>query len=736
LILVLVIVLLAVIAFVGRNAYESFYVAQQIPVQPVPQQPLQPQQPSRNGDPYIEFPDLNAAGNDVMCGQKPWVCKGRVFDVKSDLNVNKRLYFKDPTGSDASIAANNTDPYYLEKVVRGPNDSSLRLTINDDPDESFEIWGGGGGGGTGSRQHRLRADGGAGHRGGLLVGDGDGRATQEVLGYNFGVASYNPVSKGYTRFPDKDGRNRVSGDLVLAESGTKVCIRDTCITEGDLANLLALPKQVQAQSAAMAAQGQQVQAANDALAAKLAAAQLQVAAAAQAKAAVPVVAAVAPVVVKQDCKVSDWSACSKPCGSGTQVRTIAAQPQNGGIACPPLSQACNTQACVDEIYAFTSHTFSNCGATGPNGPTLEACKNYYKVQGPWVSNPNFLSMVNPGYQLWTVPATGTYLVTVAGAAGGPNGGGGVIQSRAFDLSKGERLTIVVGQMGSGANNGNTSSGGGGGSFVWSSSPLLYSGGGGGALNNQRASDSTADATMQPSGRASSDGTGAGGTPGKGGSGSTGGWGAGGAGTGTDGTAGSRSGTPSSPGQWGYSGPGVRLDAGFLGGSSSTNTAMGGFGGGGGTHGGTGGGGGGGGYSGGGGSGQDKVGATGGGGGSFGGGTYLGLNKTEHGWVRIERIPKYKQMISDLSIDGNWWSLAFGDILITNTKGGNNGNCYIRHLNEKHTVKYEGNNKWTILKWPSEMRYIYDIVNDTFFQGRLVSDFTLNRGSYDLAFVLV
>jgi OOP family OmpA-OmpF porin len=49
---------------------------------------------------------------------------------------------------------------------------------------------------------------------------------------------------------------------------------------------------------------------------------------------------------------SDWSACSAPCGSGTQTRTrpIVTQPANGGATLPELSEnrSCNTQACMEE----------------------------------------------------------------------------------------------------------------------------------------------------------------------------------------------------------------------------------------------------------------------------------------------------------------------------------------------------------------------------------------------------
>jgi hypothetical protein len=60
-----------------------------------------------------------------------------------------------------------------------------------------------------------------------------------------------------------------------------------------------------------------------------------------------------PITQPVDCVVSQWSswsACSEPCGGGTQTRrrTIVVQPANGGIACPTNlseSRACNTQPC-------------------------------------------------------------------------------------------------------------------------------------------------------------------------------------------------------------------------------------------------------------------------------------------------------------------------------------------------------------------------------------------------------
>ena len=91
-----------------------------------------------------------------------------------------KIFFKDSeTNANPSMDDNNTDPYFLEKVVNdrnsGGNQSSLRLTINDDADESFQIWGNScattGCSGPGTKSHHFRADGAAAHRGGLVLGN-------------------------------------------------------------------------------------------------------------------------------------------------------------------------------------------------------------------------------------------------------------------------------------------------------------------------------------------------------------------------------------------------------------------------------------------------------------------------------------------------------------------------------------------------------------------------------------
>ena len=48
--------------------------------------------------------------------------------------------------------------------------------------------------------------------------------------------------------------------------------------------------------------------------------------------------------IPANCIVSEWNPCSVPCGKGTRTRTVIRQP-DPNIACPTLSEDCNTQEC-------------------------------------------------------------------------------------------------------------------------------------------------------------------------------------------------------------------------------------------------------------------------------------------------------------------------------------------------------------------------------------------------------
>ncbi len=160
----------------------------------------------------------------------------------------------------------------------------------------------------------------------------------------------------------------------------------------------------------------------------------------------------------------------------------------------------NTLVTVSNMQLFT---FTTCGATGANGPSMAQCNAAY-ANTPLAGK---VTISGSGIQQWTVPATGTYRIEAFGAQGGIGtsgndnnvGGLGADMRGDFTLTAGLVLDIVVGQMGTTT----TANGGGGGSsFVVISTgptPILVAGGGGGlredaAVNGFNASTSTTGVT--------------------------------------------------------------------------------------------------------------------------------------------------------------------------------------------------------------------------------------------------
>ena len=274
------------------------------------------------------------------------------------------------------------------------------------------------------------------------------------------------------------------------------------------------------------------------------------------------------------------------------------------------------------LYAFTAFTFTNANTSGVTGPTLSSCLAAYNTgANTWLSNTAYFNVVRAGFQRWTCPATGTYVVRCAGAQGGVAGsndyGRGIDVQVTVTLTQGVVYTIAVGQQGSRS----TSGGGGGATWFVQGDPatstataICVAGGGGGTVDaNAGSGMAVGDGRNLTSGANSLCASGTGGTNGSGGTGSNNGWGGGGGGFTSNGT------QAVNASGYGYSGLGYgwRDTSTPLQGGNTATTATGGFGGGGGTHGNTGGGGGGGGYSGGGGSNQNQSPNIGGGGGSYG-----------------------------------------------------------------------------------------------------------------------
>jgi len=114
------------------------------------------------------------------------------------------------------------------------------------------------------------------------------------------------------------------------------------------------------------------------------------------------------------------------------------------------------------LYKFNEFKFECCGAIGRSGPDLPLCKNYYtnrvdtKSLDKWWTDPSYLTMGdNPGIQHWTVPVTGQYDITIAGAGGGRSYVSDDIQREGYGakidfsavLQKGDKYQILIGQKG-------------------------------------------------------------------------------------------------------------------------------------------------------------------------------------------------------------------------------------------------------------------------------------------------
>lgn len=176
------------------------------------------------------------------------------------------------------------------------------------------------------------------------------------------------------------------------------------------------------------------------------------------------------------------------------IFTSSLQASSGSTVAVPISRS-------PTLYNVSAQTitFSNCAATGFIGPTLAQCQTHYGTTSPqpgyasWGTNLD-LFVCDFGVQYWTVPATGTYRITVAGArgahSGGSNYGWGAILTADYSLEAGDILRMVCGQNGVDGSSG--LGGGGGGTYVALTkygmlTLLMCAGGGAGVSNNDNGS---------------------------------------------------------------------------------------------------------------------------------------------------------------------------------------------------------------------------------------------------------
>jgi hypothetical protein len=134
------------------------------------------------------------------------------------------------------------------------------------------------------------------------------------------------------------------------------------------------------------------------------------------------------------------------------------------------------------LYAFTSFTFTNAGQTGRTGPSLATLTGHSDYSSAaWRTDTNNFSQVSgkQGFQLWTIPTSGTYRIIAKGAMGGDGdtaskmgGYGGEVQAD-FAFTKGTKIVIIVGQKGEDSAALNKGGAGGGGTYVLAGGTNFY-----------------------------------------------------------------------------------------------------------------------------------------------------------------------------------------------------------------------------------------------------------------------
>ena len=160
---------------------------------------------------------------------------------------------------------------------------------------------------------------------------------------------------------------------------------------------------------------------------------------------------------------------------------------------------------IEPMYSQFNITFTTCSYTSNvTGPSWSNILSTYSGAGSIIGKyllPFPFAFKN-GFQAWSVPYTGNYSITAAGAAGGTagtyNGGRGRIVTATFSLVIGTVLIITVGNVGA---SGNINGGGGGGGMTtvhlngctftegsYVDYPLICAAGGSGAIPTSNGND--------------------------------------------------------------------------------------------------------------------------------------------------------------------------------------------------------------------------------------------------------
>ena len=122
--------------------------------------------------------------------------------------------------------------------------------------------------------------------------------------------------------------------------------------------------------------------------------------------------------------------------------------------CTIYSQLIENIEIIPVFQPLANYRFATCGSRDREGPTYMECREHYCNSGSLVCG-HLLNEGTRGSQIFVVPRSGNYTVTIAGASGGHGvcsnySGLGVIVRETVQFRRGEILRILVGQQGTSA----------------------------------------------------------------------------------------------------------------------------------------------------------------------------------------------------------------------------------------------------------------------------------------------
>lgn len=160
------------------------------------------------------------------------VTTDKMTNVYGNMDLRGKMFLGHVDGS--------TDLYTIEKKLNAKDQSALRLTINDNPDESLEIWGDscatGNCAGEGTLKHKFQATGDAHHEGSLQVKKRllvNRSPTDKYPAWGDGIHTWGLYANGAIGVGSDGGIN-----ASISNSGTvqakKMCIDDVCLDAAQL----------------------------------------------------------------------------------------------------------------------------------------------------------------------------------------------------------------------------------------------------------------------------------------------------------------------------------------------------------------------------------------------------------------------------------------------------------------------------------------------------------------------